>query len=120
MAQKFSVVRLDPDTDFRPAKKPALFSMTRTEEEVSVVCEDALIPEKGKVERGWSCLKVQGPLDFSLTGILAGISVTLARAEVSIFALSTYDTDYLLVKTDQLDTAMAALLKEGYQITEAC
>ena len=63
---------------------------------------------------GWSCLKIAGPLDFSLTGILADISTVLAEAEISIFAISTFDTDYILVKSEKLPYAKAALLASGY------
>jgi uncharacterized protein len=66
-----------------------------------------------KSEAAWSCIQAIGPLDFSLTGILAEISAILARAEVSIFAISTFDTDYLLVKSEKLPTAKRALLKAG-------
>jgi len=67
-----------------------------------------------KSETGWSRLKVPGPLDFSLTGILAEISAVLAEAEISIFAISTFDTDYILIKTEKLPLAIEALLASGY------
>ena len=69
-------------------------------------------------EAGWSCIKVEGPLDFALIGILARIASTLAAAGVSIFAVSTYDTDYVLVKTEKLQLALATLSCDGYHIAE--
>jgi len=72
------------------------------------------LPGSNISETGWSCIKVLGPLDFSLTGILADISAVLAKASVSIFAISTFDTDYVLVKSEKLPVARNALQKAGY------
>ncbi|AKB19990.1 MULTISPECIES: ACT domain-containing protein [unclassified Methanosarcina] len=98
----------------------SFYSITRTLEELSVVCQESSIPSNipagTQVERGWNCLKVEGPLDFELTGILAEISRTLADKGISIFAVSTYDTDYILVREKDLEYAVRALLKEGYEI----
>jgi hypothetical protein len=95
------------------------WSITRTEEELSVVCPEAHVPPDVKRETGWRVLKVEGPLDFSLTGILASLTVPLAEEKVSVFAISTYDTDYLLVKEEQLEKAIRALGGEGYEIKES-
>ena len=67
-----------------------------------------------KSDTDWSCIKVEDPLDFSLTGILAKISTVLAKAKISIFVISTFDTDYILVKSEKLPFAERALLKSGY------
>ena len=88
-------------------------SITKTEDECSVVCPKACIPEGVKHEGPWSVLKVEGPLDFSLIGILSFISSTLANAEISIFAISTYDTDYILVKSEKLNEAKRCLQDAG-------
>lgn len=88
--------------------------ITRTDEEVSIVCETAKAPENVTArEDGWRALKVRGPLEFGLVGILATISSALANAGVPLFALSTYDTDYVLVKAETLDIAVTALRNEG-------
>lgn len=93
------------------------FSITKTEEELSIVCSQNVLPEDAGsemvCEKGWRCLKVEGPLDFSLTGILAELSSVLAAAGVSIFAISTYDTDYILVKQKKLENAINALVSDG-------
>ncbi len=91
----------------------------RTDEELSLVCPADACP-KGtlKKEEGWRCLKVMGPLDFSLIGILAKIADTLAKAGVSIFAVSTYDTDYVLLRAERLADALQALTAAGYVILE--
>lgn len=93
------------------AQKGKFFSITRTEDELSIVCDEENIPREVTVERGWRCLKVEGPLDFSLTGILSSLAGPLAAAKVSIFAISTYDTDYLLVKRENLEKAKEVLGK---------
>lgn len=93
------------------------YSVTRTDDELSVVCETEAIPA-GTIARedGFRALKVQGPLDFGLIGILAKISTALAEANVPLFAISTYDTDYVLVKEENLDTAIAALRQENCDV----
>lgn len=92
------------------------FSVTRTVEELSIVCHEALAPAGSQVEGGWRALKVAGPLDFALTGILAGLSGALAGAGISLFAISTYDTDYVLVRATDLDGAIAALKAAGFGV----
>lgn len=88
--------------------------ITRTDDEISVVCETARAPRNATArEDGWRALKVCGPLDFGLVGILAHISSALADASVPLFALSTYDTDYVLVKEAALESAAAALRQRG-------
>lgn len=92
------------------------FAVTRTPEELSIVCEQAHVPSDVLCERNWRSLKVLGPLDFSLTGILSAIATPLAVAEISIFAISTYDTDYVLIKMEKLEAAIAVLSEAGYKI----
>jgi len=87
----------------------SFYSISKTEDELSVVCESSVKLMSDSCENDWSCIKVLGPLDFALTGILADISALLAQAEISIFAISTFDTDYILVKTNQLEKSKQAL-----------
>ncbi len=91
-------------------------SVTLTREELSVVCPEARVPREVKKETGWRALQVAGPLDFSLTGVLASLTAPLAREKISVFALSTYDTDYLLVKEEQLERAIRALRGAGNEV----
>ena len=90
------------------------FSISRTRDELSVVCASSVQLESDRSDSDWACIKVLGPLDFSLTGILAKISAVLAEAKISIFALSTYDTDYILVKSNRLVDAQTTLIQAGY------
>lgn len=88
--------------------------VTRTEDELSVVCETSKVPEGALArEDGLRALKVQGPLDFALVGILARLSLTLANVHVPLFAISTYDTDYILVNEENLGLAVVALRDAG-------
>ena len=92
--------------------------IARTDEELSLVCRPERVPGDALArEDGWRALRIQGVLDFSLVGILAPIAELLARAKVGIFAVSTYNTDYILVRQAQLDTAVAALRDGGFTVT---
>ncbi len=94
----------------------SLFSVTQTEHEVSVVCPLELAPRAAKVEPGWRALGVVGPLDFGLTGVLASLALPLADAGIPIFVVSTYDTDYLLVRSPQLAGALEVLQADGHSL----
>lgn len=91
-------------------------SLTLTDKEVSLVCGEGCIPDGAEAEKGWRAMRIAGTLDFSLVGILAKISNVLAKADISIFAVSTYNTDYVLVKQDALDRSVDALTDAGYTV----
>ncbi len=91
------------------ALKHSFFSITRTDDELSIVCPESHVPKGIKAEKGWAVLKVQGPLDFGLTGILSSLLTPLAENKISVFALSTYDTDYILIKEHALEEALEIL-----------
>jgi hypothetical protein len=94
----------------------ALVSVTSTPDEVSVVCPSDLAPDSEQADRAWRLLTVRGPLEFTLTGIMAAIAGVLAAAGVSLFALSTYDTDHVLVKAADLTRAINALTEAGHEV----
>lgn len=98
------------------ATRGSFFSITVTDLEVSIVCPTDLVPPEVAAERGWRCLTVDGPLDFSLVGVLAAISGCLARAEVSVFVISTFDTDHVIVAESDLDRAIVALVEAGHAV----
>jgi enamine deaminase RidA (YjgF/YER057c/UK114 family) len=87
----------------------AFTSITRTPDELSIVCPEEAVPPDVRVQAGWRALKVPGPIPFETTGVLASLAAPLAAAGISIFALSTYDTDYVLVREGDLERALAAL-----------
>jgi uncharacterized protein len=121
LRSEFGVARLGPSDPIPAwATQGSLFSITRTEDELSVVCDAAAIPADVGAERGWRCLRVVGRLDFALTGVLASLATPLAAAGVSLFAVSTFDTDYILVRTHALDTAIASLRRAGHDVVSPC
>jgi hypothetical protein len=114
---RYALCRLHPETAIPAwAEGGAFFSATRTKEELSIVCEEAAVPEGIKAEKGWAALKLHGPIPFETTGVLSSLASPIAGAGISLFALSTFDTDYVLVKADSLPEATAALRKAGVEV----
>ncbi len=112
-----AVCRLAPDAHVPAwASQGQFFCVARTGDELSVVCEEDRVPEGIRVERGWKALKLEGPFPFSLTGVLASFLEPLAQAGIPSFAISTFDTDYILVKRDHVEGAVRALAAAGHQI----
>lgn len=93
-----------------------LRAWVRTPEGVTLVCKDGYGVDATESSRGWSALAVEGPLDFGLTGILAGIATVLAEAEISIFAVSCWETDYVLVRAERVEDAAGVLRAAGYPV----
>jgi len=91
------------------------YSLSNSQEELSLVCPEQMLIQSENSSPNWKCLKVAGPLDLNLTGILAGLSDTLAKAKISIFAISTFETDYVLIQKQVLETAKSALKSAGYK-----
>ena len=113
----YAICRLDPDApdpDWAAAVPGRMLSLTRTEEELSVVCDENLVPADVEASSGWGALRVRSRLDHSLTGVLASIAAPLASAEVPIFTVSTFDTDYVLFPDRQLEEAVEALENAGH------
>jgi hypothetical protein len=116
----FAIVRLGADAPVpRWATQGEFFSITRTRDEVSVICVADQIPSGIASEKGWRALKVNGPFASSEIGVLAALATPLAEAKVSLFATSTFDTDYLLVSETQLHAAIAALKGAGHRIEDS-
>jgi hypothetical protein len=119
---EYTVARLsseaEPPVDLLSADGD-LVSITRTGAELSVVCpSERWTRDDGRAEGGWRLLSVRGPLEFTLTGIIAVLSSELAAAGVGLFSLSTYDTDHLLVKQADLQRAVEALRSSGHEVHE--
>ena len=122
LADEYAVCRLPAGTPF-PASLHGLaggsdlVSVTWTPDETSVLCRADAAPADATVETPWRCLRVAGPVNLALTGILASIVNPLAEARVNIFAFSTYDTDYVLVPAVRLAEALAALNAAGHRVS---
>ena len=114
---RFAVCKLPPDSAV-PAWATAgdVFSVTRTGDELSVVCRQEAVPSGTHAEAGWRCLRVAGAMPFTLVGVLASLTTPVARAGVGVFAISTFDTDYLMVKEAQFPVAVAALRAAGHSV----
>lgn len=113
----FAVCRLPPESPL-PAfpGESSLYSATRTDRELSIVCEEALAPAGAVCERGWRALSLGGPIPFTVTGVLSALSAPLARAGLSMFVFSTYDTDYLLIRGADVEEARSTLESDGFSI----
>ena len=112
-----SVCRLEPETAIPDwATTGVFFSVTRTADELSVVCPEGSVPGEVRGEGGWRVLKLEGPFEFSEVGVLSSVTAPLAEAGMGVFAVSTFDTDYLLVKGDHLGSAVAALRGRGHEV----
>jgi ribosomal protein S18 acetylase RimI-like enzyme len=118
LEERLAVCRLDPLTELPAwATTAALFySVTRTPGELSIVCPEEIVPDGVTREGGWRALKLDGTFDFGQVGVLVSVTAPLAQAGVSIFAVSTFDTDYVLVKEPQLAAAVAALRDHGHEV----
>jgi hypothetical protein len=113
----FAECRLEPDAPIAAWSTTGdLFSITRTADELSIVCRQDAVPEGINCERGWRCLRVAGTIPLSVVGVLASLTAPLAEAWISVFVNSTFDTDYLLVKAEDLYRAVEALWGQGHTI----
>ncbi len=106
---RFAVARLAADAPIPSWATGALTSITRTAEELSIVCADEAVPSEVDAARDFAAVRVLGTIDFGVVGLLASLTGALAEAAVSVFVLSTFDTDYLLVRSGDLDRARRAL-----------
>ncbi len=115
----FAVCRLSADAPLPAwAAAGSFVSITRTLDELSIVCRGEHVPDGVRCEPGWRCLRVAGPLDFTLAGVLASLLAPLADAGIPVFVVSTFDTDYLLVKEDRLDAAVDVLQSAGHSVVD--
>lgn len=114
---RLAVCRLSADTEIPGwADGPGLCSITRTPGELSVVCEEERVPVGVRCERGWRGLEIRGPLDMSQIGVLSSIAEPLARDGIGLLAISTYDTDWILVRESDLEKATTSLIGAGHRL----
>jgi uncharacterized protein len=114
----YAICRLEADSDIQDWITDSEFiSLTKTRDELSLVCrQDISVPHAIEISQDWRIIKLNGPLDFSLTGIIAGISGILAESNVPVFTISTWETDYFMVKESDLRKAIDSLKSNGYNI----
>lgn len=111
---RYAVARLDAREDIPSWVHGVFTSVTRTRDELSIVCDEDAVPNDVHAERGWRCLAVDGPIPFAMFGVAAKITAALAEASISVFIVATYDTDYVLVKDDAFTRACDALTRAGF------
>ncbi len=117
LPERFAISRLAAESPIPAwATQGPFFSVTRTGDELSVVTELSRVPVGVQSQPGWRVLKVHGPFVLSEIGVLAALAMPLAEAKISLFAVSTFDTDYLLVASETLAAAVAALERAGHTI----
>ncbi len=118
--ERLAVVRLGPGADVPAwAESSSLFSVTATATETSVVCARRNVPKKMRHEGPFAAFAVVGPLDFALTGVLAALLLPLAEAEISVFTISTFDTDWILVPFERADAATEEWRRRGHDVVIA-
>lgn len=111
-----AICRLDGSASVPDWPAGDFVSITRTRDELSIACAERAVPSGVKADRGWQALKIEGPLDLALTGVLASIAAPLADAQINIFAISSFDTDYVLVKADRLAEVCGVLRRAGHRV----
>lgn len=117
LPQALAVCRLPPAAQIPQwASQGEFFSVTCTADELSIVCEETLVPHNIKAERNFVALKLEGPFPFSMAGVLASFIEPLAEQTIPIFAIATFDTDYVLIDREHLDSALRALAAAGHEI----
>lgn len=115
---EFAVCRLPPNEPVPAWAGSAVFSsVTRTGDELSIICPAQPVPAGVQAERGWRLLKIAGPLDFGAVGILAAVAEPLAAAGISLLAVGTFDTDHVLVRAEKLEAALCALEAAGHRVS---
>ena len=115
-AGTFAVCRLDADAAVPGWASGTMTSITRTPDELSIVCLQEGVPENTRCEPGWRCLRVVGPLEFSMVGVIAALTGILATANIGVFVVSTFDTDLVLVKQADLEPAIESLRAAGHVV----
>lgn len=117
--EEFAIHRLNPEDKISNELNDKKFLwIGKTDEELSIVCKSGIKFPAQKSDDGWKAIKLIGPLDLSAVGILAGITQVLAEAGINIFALSTFNTDYILIKKSKINSAMKVLQENGYVIEQ--
>jgi len=120
LPMRFAIAQLEGESEIPEWAQGGEFcSVTKSSSELSIVCEESRVPVRVRAQRGLRCFRVRGPIEFEQVGVLNSLAEPLGRAGVSLFTLSTYDTDYILVSSDDLETAEAALVAAGHVWDEA-
>jgi hypothetical protein len=119
LRERLAVCRLDARASIPEwATGEAFLSISRTRDELSIVCEDRFVPEGTRASRGWQGFKIEGPFALDLVGILVSVAVPLAQSNIGILPIATYETDYVFVRDQDLDSAIKALRFAGFEVVD--
>ncbi|MBV8519325.1 MAG: ACT domain-containing protein [Acidobacteria bacterium] len=113
---RLAVCRLASDAELPSWPRGAFTCVTRTRDELSIVCDEDAVPDDVQAERGWRAFQVEGPIPFEVTGVAAALVGPLANARISVFPIATYDTDYVLVKAESFENAAGVLRSAGHDV----
>jgi hypothetical protein len=120
LPETYAICSFPPDFVFPTIDHmSSILSITKTFRETTVVCDENRVPGDCRKSGNWKCIKVEGSFDLDAIGVIAGISKPLAESQISIYVVSTYDTDYVLIKAKDIDEAVACLSKCGHKFTES-
>ncbi len=120
LPHKYAVCRLDPNghIPYWALMGDDFVSLTRTHEELSIICLEENVPTETQAERGWRCVRVDGAFAFTVAGVHASLAVPLAEADISVLSVATYDTDHILVKEEDLERTLEVLTQAGHTVRE--
>ena len=116
LPHSLAVCRLEPHAPLPAWVRGAFTTVSRTDEELSIVCDADAVPPDVRADRGWRVVKVRGPIPFDVTGVAAALVAPLAEARISVFPIATFDTDYLLLKEESFEHAVGVLRAAGHDI----
>lgn len=117
LKEVYAICRLDKNTTIPEwALRGEFFSVSRTPDELSIVCEQDSVPPGIDYESDWRCLKIESPFEFDLTGMISSVAVSLAEEQVDMFVVATQDSDYILVRQTDLDKSVSLLMQSGYRV----
>jgi hypothetical protein len=120
LPNKLAVIRLEPDASIPGwATEGTFSSITCTDGEISIFCDSEVMPEHPDKIDGWRAFRVAGQLDLHLTGVISTLAMPLAAKQISVFSISTHDTDYMLVQEDQLEDAIDVLRRAGHTFSRS-
>ena len=115
MPENYAICSFDPETTSPDwTDRSSIFSITKTSKEITIVCEEDLVPGACKKNENWKCVKVEGHFDLNATGVLASLAGPLAQNKISLYVISTYDTDYVLIHAQNIDKAVSCLCEYGH------
>lgn len=115
-AARLAVCRLAPDAAAPDWPRGTFTSITRTPDELSIVCDESAVPEGVQAAPGWRLLSIEGPIPFEMTGVASALIAPLAAAGVSVFLIATFDTDYLLLRYETFEQSLQILRSAGHEV----